>query len=164
MTGRLTAARRPRRPRPPILECSARDGRGPCLSSRTRTSVVHNPRWKFTLGPDTYETRDTPRRVEVIKRGARRRSRSRVRRGAKRFPEAHTSRGCIRITTTSRRPLARASRTSVEVYPDLFPGRGGAATSGKMHPLWGGIWCTDAVTPLWKHGRTRWREAPRRRR
>ena len=27
----------------------------------------HNPHWKFTLGPETYETRDTPRRVEVIK-------------------------------------------------------------------------------------------------
>ena len=29
---------------------------------------LHNPSWSFTLGPETYETQDTPRRVEAIRR------------------------------------------------------------------------------------------------
>ena len=28
---------------------------------------LHNPSWSFTLGPETYDTKDTPRRVERIR-------------------------------------------------------------------------------------------------
>ena len=34
---------------------------------------LHNPSWKFTLGRETYEIKDTPQRVEAIKRRPRRR-------------------------------------------------------------------------------------------
>ncbi len=34
-------------------------------------------------------------------------------------------------------------------YPDLFPGDG-ARLRRVVEPLWGGQWCTDAVTPIMK--------------
>ena len=106
---------------------------------------LHNPSWKFTLGPETYETKDTPQRVERIRAAlaADERFRFTV---AKRFPEAQLARLHPYhdfIKETSR--LARES--DEEIYPDLFPGEG-ARLRRKIHPLWGGIWCTDAVTPI----------------
>jgi acetoin utilization deacetylase AcuC-like enzyme len=108
----------------------------------------HHPRWKFTLGPDTYETRDTPRRVEVIKEAL---AADPVTEfvEARSFPERNLSRlhpyhDYIKTVSES------LEDESVEVYPDLFPGEG-ARLPRRVHPLWGGIWCTDAVTPLSKH-------------
>ena len=37
-----------------------------------------------------------------------------------------------------------------EFYPDLFPGEGAHLPKKVDSPLWGGIWCTDAVTPIMK--------------
>jgi len=108
----------------------------------------HNPHWKFTLGPDTYETRDTPRRVEVIKEAlAADPSFEFVK--AREFPERNLSRlhpyhDYIKSVSQS------LDDPTVELYPDLFPGEGAQLTK-KIHPLWGGIWCTDAVTPLSMH-------------
>ena len=32
---------------------------------------LHNPYWKYQLGPETYEVKDTPLRVESIKKALR---------------------------------------------------------------------------------------------
>ena len=69
----------------------------------------HNPHWQFTLGPDSYETKDTPKRVEVIKAALAADPALRVHQGPRASPSA-TSRGCTPTTTTSR-PSARASTT-----------------------------------------------------
>jgi len=106
---------------------------------------LHNPSWKFTLGPETYTTRDTPRRVEVIRRELAADPAFRFRK-AKRFPEANLARlhpyhDYIKKTSST------ARRTGEEVYPDLFPGEG-ARLPRKLDLLWGGLYCTDAVTPI----------------
>ena len=106
---------------------------------------LHNPSWKFTLGPETYETRDTPRRVEEIRATLAEDASFRFV-TARRFPDAllarlHPYHDFIRKTS------ALARRTGDEIYPDLFPGEG-AHIARKNHPLWGGVWCTDAVTPI----------------
>jgi acetoin utilization deacetylase AcuC-like enzyme len=108
----------------------------------------HNPHWKFTLGPDTYETRDTPRRVEVIRQALEADPAFEFIK-AERFPERALSRlhpyhDYIKAVSES------LDDPSIELYPDLFPGEG-ARLPKKIHPLWGGIWCTDAVTPLSMH-------------
>jgi len=106
---------------------------------------LHNPSWKFTLGPDTYETKDTPKRVERIRQAL-------AENGhfdfvsAKRFPETmlariHPYHDFIKKTSQL------ALKSGEEIYPDLFPGAG-ARLQRKIHPLWGGLWCTDAVTPI----------------
>ena len=106
---------------------------------------LHNPSWKFTLGPETYETRDTPRRVEVIRKALAADRRFRFRK-AKRFPEAHLARlhpYQDYIQKTSR----TARRTGEEIYPDLFPGEG-SRRPRKLYMILGGLYCTDAVTPI----------------
>jgi len=106
---------------------------------------LHNPSWKFTLGPETYVTRDTPKRVEVIRAALAEDDRFRFRK-ARRFPEAHLAK--LHPYHDFIRKTSRAARRSgEEVYPDLFPGEG-AHLPRKVEPLWGGIWCTDAVTPI----------------
>jgi acetoin utilization deacetylase AcuC-like enzyme len=106
---------------------------------------LHNPSWSFTLGPETYSTKDTPHRVERIREALAADPRYRFT-TAKRRPEAllarlHPYHDFIKKTSQ----LAR--KTGEEIYPDLFPGEG-ARLRRKIHPLWGGVWCTDAVTPI----------------
>ena len=108
----------------------------------------HNPHWVFTLGTDTYETRDTPRRVEVIRAALAATPGFEFER-ARGFPERNLSRlhpyhDYIRTVSEG------LDDPKVELYPDLFPGEG-ARLPRKVHPLWGGLWCTDAVTPLSMH-------------
>ena len=52
---------------------------------------LHNPSWKFTLGPETYETKDTPKRVEAIKNALAAEGRFKFK-TARRFQETHLSR------------------------------------------------------------------------
>jgi acetoin utilization deacetylase AcuC-like enzyme len=106
---------------------------------------LHNPSWSFTLGPETYSTKDTPRRVERIREAlaADRRFKFKT---ARPHPDAllarlHPYHDFIKKTSQV------ARRTGEEIYPDLFPGEG-ARLERKIHPLWGGLWCTDAVTPI----------------
>ncbi len=104
----------------------------------------HNPQWKFQLGPETYEVRDTPKRVEVIKK---------VLADDDRF-EAVTREPISRAADCPApslprlhpkdRELCRRVRRSI---PICFPARG-AHLPKYADPLWGGIWCTDAVTPI----------------
>jgi acetoin utilization deacetylase AcuC-like enzyme len=106
---------------------------------------LHNPTWRFTLGPETYETRDTPKRVEAIKKSlsADRRFSFRT---ARHFPPALLAR-MHPYHDFIKRVSQAARRTGEEMYPDLFPGEG-AGLRRKVHPLWGGLFCTDAVTPI----------------
>jgi len=106
---------------------------------------LHNPSWKFTLGPETYETKDTPQRVERI-RAALASDQRFTYTTAQRFPDSllarlHPYHDFIKKTSSA------AKRNGEEIYPDLFPGEG-ARLQRKIHPLWGGLWCTDAVTPI----------------
>jgi acetoin utilization deacetylase AcuC-like enzyme len=106
---------------------------------------LHNPSWRFTLGPNTYETKDTPERVKRIREALSVDGGFRFA-TAKRFSEAllarlHPYHDFIKRTSSA------ARRTGDEVYPDLFPGEG-ARIRRKINPLWGGMWCTDAVTPI----------------
>ncbi len=109
---------------------------------------LHNPYWKYQLGPESYEIRDTPRRVETIKAALRSDNRFHFV-TASRFPERMISRlhpyhDYIKITAES----LQTDRD--EFYPDLFPGEGAHLKKKVNNPLWGGIWCTDAVTPIMK--------------
>jgi acetoin utilization deacetylase AcuC-like enzyme len=107
---------------------------------------LHNPYWKYQLGPEAYEVKDTPKRVESIKRALRSDDRFKFI-TAKKFPERliarlHPYYGYIRNTAQS------LSNDDEEFYPDLFPGEGAHLPRRADEPLWGGIWCTDAVTPI----------------
>ena len=106
---------------------------------------LHNPYWKYQLGPASYEVKDTPRRVECIKQALRGDERFEFL-TAKSFPERliarlHPYHDYIRNTALS-------PEGEEEFYPDLFPGEGAHLPRKVDNPLWGGIWCTDAVTPI----------------
>lgn len=107
---------------------------------------MHNPYWKYQLGPETYEVKDTPLRVECIKKVLRSDDRFDFI-TAKQFPERliarlHPYHDYILNTGLSLRD------DEEEFYPDLFPGEGANLRKKVDSPLWGGIWCTDAVTPI----------------
>ncbi len=106
---------------------------------------LHNPYWKFQLGPNAYEVKDTPRRVKAIKDRLATDSRFSLV-TADVFPERwltglHPYHDYIRNT-------AEGLADDEEFYPDLFPGEGAGLPRRVDAPLQGGIWCTDAVTPI----------------
>ncbi len=109
---------------------------------------LHNPYWKYQLGPEAYEVKDTPLRVESIKKALRADKRFEFV-TAKEFPERliariHPYHDYILKTGLSLKD------DDEEFYPDLFPGEGANLKKKIDSPLWGGIWCTDAVTPIKK--------------
>ncbi|MDX1582682.1 MAG: histone deacetylase family protein [Thermoanaerobaculia bacterium] len=109
---------------------------------------LHNPYWKFQLGREAYEVKDTPKRVAVIKERLRADERFELV-TARQFPEQliariHPYHDFIRNISES------LENDDEEVYPDLFPGDGAKLPKRMDSPLWGGIWCTDTVTPIMK--------------
>lgn len=109
---------------------------------------LHNPYWKYQLGPESYEVKDTPLRVESIKKALHADSEFDFQ-TAETFPERtiariHPYHDYIRRTSES------LQNDTEEFYPDLFPGEGARLPKKVDSPLWGGIWCTDAVTPIMK--------------
>ena len=108
---------------------------------------LHNPYWKYQLGPEAYEVKDTPARVECIKNALRLDTHFAFV-TAKNFPEDRISR--MHPYHDYIRTTAEGLHDSEEFYPDLFPGEGAHLERRVDNPLWGGIWCTDAVTPLKK--------------
>lgn len=109
---------------------------------------LHNPYWKYLLGPEAYEVKDTPKRVEAIKQALRDDPQFEFIM-ARKFPERlitriHPYHDYIRHTSET------LSNDEEEFYPDLFPGEGAHLPRKVDSPLWGGIWCTDAVTPIKK--------------
>ncbi|MBC8207027.1 MAG: histone deacetylase family protein [Kiritimatiellales bacterium] len=109
---------------------------------------LHNPYWKYQLGPESYEVKDTPRRVESIKNALHADDRFEFI-TAKQFPDRmitrlHPYHDYILNTAAS------LTKDDEEFYPDLFPGEGAHLTRKSDAPLWGGVWCTDAVTPIMK--------------
>ncbi len=108
---------------------------------------LHNPYWKYQLGPEAYEVKDTPKRVECIKNALRGGDFESV--TAHPFPDRtiariHPYHDYIRIVSES------LADDAEEFYPDLFPGEGANLPKKLDSVLWGGIWCTDAVTPIKK--------------
>ncbi len=108
---------------------------------------LHNPYWKYQLGPEAYEVKDTPQRVETIKKALRNDNRFEFQ-TAKKFPERMISR--IHPYHDYILNTAQSLKDDEEFYPDLFPGEGAHLRKKADSPLWGGIWCTDAVTPIKK--------------
>lgn len=106
---------------------------------------LHNPYWKFQLGPDAYEIKDTPMRVEAIKKVLREDERFQFV-TAKEFPERYIAK--IHPYHDYIKNTAASMKEGEEFYPDLFPGEGAHLPKVVDSPLWGGIWCTDAVTPI----------------
>lgn len=109
---------------------------------------LHNPYWKYQLGPEAYEVKDTPHRVEAIKKALHDDKRFEFI-TAKKFPERliarlHPYHDYILKTGLS------LKNDEEEFYPDLFPGEGANLRRKNDNPLWGGLWCTDAVTPIKK--------------
>jgi len=109
---------------------------------------LHNPYWKYQLGPESYEVKDTPVRVERIKKALHGDHRFEFV-TARPFPERliarlHPYHDYIRHTGEM------LQSEEEEFYPDLFPGEGARLPRKVDAPLWGGIWCTDAVTPIKK--------------
>lgn len=107
---------------------------------------LHNPYWKYQLGPEAYEVKDTPHRVEAIKKALRTDNRFEFV-TAKKFPERLISRIHPYHDYILKTGLSLKDDDE-EFYPDLFPGEGANLKKKIDTPLWGGLWCTDAVTPI----------------
>lgn len=106
---------------------------------------LHNPVWKFQLGPESYEVKDTPYRVKIIKDRLAQDARfSFVK--ADVFPERLITR--LHPYHDYIRQTAATLREGEAFYPDLFPGEGARLPRKVDTPLQGGLWCTDAVTPI----------------
>ncbi len=106
----------------------------------------HSPQWKFQLGPESYETKDTPERAILIREQLKNEGGFEIM-PAKQFPERWLSR-MHPYHDFIKNTAAGLTDTTTEVYPDLFPGAGISLPRRVDNPLWGGIWCTDAVTPI----------------
>ncbi|MEQ8821896.1 MAG: histone deacetylase family protein [Sumerlaeia bacterium] len=107
----------------------------------------HLPVWEFRLGTETYRTRDITKRAEIIQSVLKEEG-SFTFRDASEFPKErlaalHTYHDFIEQI------CAGIVKEDEEIYPDLFPGEGFEGER-KIHPLWMGMYCTDAVTPLKK--------------
>jgi len=109
---------------------------------------LHNPYWKFQLGPESYQVKDTPQRVETIKKRLRRDDRFEFV-TAERYSEQHLTR-LHPYHDFIRNVSEGIQKEGEEIYPDLFPGEGAGLAKRMDAPLWGGLWCTDAVTPIAK--------------
>ncbi len=107
---------------------------------------LHNPYWKYQLGPETYEVKDTPQRVKAIKKTLHGDKRFEFI-TAKQFPERLISRLHPYHDYILKTGLSLKDDKE-EFYPDLFPGEGANLKKKIDNPLWGGVWCTDAVTPI----------------
>ncbi len=108
----------------------------------------HYPHWAFRLGNERYKTKDVPSRVEAIRRELAKDSRFTFTK-AKQFPERHIAR-----LHPYHRFIKHISESiaddQIEIYPDLFPGAGANLPRRMDSPLWAGLYCTDAVTPIMK--------------
>lgn len=109
---------------------------------------LHNPYWRYQLGPEAYEVKDTPKRVACIKK-ALRASREFEFIKANHYPDRfivpfHPYHDYIKYVSETQ------ISDEEEFYPDLFPGEGAHLPKRIDNVLWGGIWCTDAVTPIKK--------------
>lgn len=107
---------------------------------------LHNPYWKYQLGPEVYEVKDTPQRVASIKKALRDDDRFTFI-TAHNYPEKLISRYHPYHDYILKTGLS-LKNAEEEFYPDLFPGEGANLRKKIDSPLWGGIWCTDAVTPI----------------
>jgi acetoin utilization deacetylase AcuC-like enzyme len=109
----------------------------------------HYPHWAFQLGGERYKTKDVPSRVEAIKRELLKDARFEFAK-AERFAEKHIAR-LHPYHRFIKRICESIEDEMTELYPDLFPGAG-ADLPRRMHsPLWAGLYCTDAVTPIMKN-------------
>jgi acetoin utilization deacetylase AcuC-like enzyme len=106
---------------------------------------LHNPYWKFQLGPESYEVKDTPQRVLAIKSRLAADPRF-TRTVASAYPEGWLTR--LHPYHDYIRNTAASLREGEEFFPDLFPGEGARLPRRVDAPLQGGLWCTDAVTPI----------------
>ncbi len=108
----------------------------------------HYPHWAFRLGGEVYKTKDVPSRVEAIKRELVKDARFEFIK-AQSFAEKHVSR-----LHPYHRFIKNISESiedeKTEIYPDLFPGAGANLPMRMKSPLWAGLYCTDAVTPIMK--------------
>jgi acetoin utilization deacetylase AcuC-like enzyme len=108
----------------------------------------HYPHWAFQLGKEKYKTKDLPSRVEAIKRELLKDPGFEFRK-AESFAEKHIAR-----LHPYHRFIKHISESieddDTEIYPDLFPGAGADLPRRMRSPLWAGLYCTDAVTPIMK--------------
>lgn len=111
-----------------------------------RIQDEHKPHWKFQLGSETYQTKDLRQRVDAIREKLGQDPRFELvisKEFAERFiSRLHPYHDYIKKTSES------LKGTNEEFYPDLFPGDKAGLAKKSDNPLWGGIWCTDAVTPI----------------
>ena len=109
----------------------------------------HYPNWRFQLGGETYRTKDLPSRVDAI-REALAQDPSFEFTPALRFPERRLA-AMHPYQRFIKRICAGITCDEEQVYPDLFPGAGAGLPAKMDSPLWAGLYCTDAVTPLMRH-------------
>ena len=107
---------------------------------------LHNPSWKLHPRAGNLRHQGHAAAGRADPRGTGRPTRASASRRRKRHPDTllarlHPYHDFIKKTSQT------ARKTGEEIYPDLFPGEG-AQLQRKIHPLWGGLWCTDAVTPI----------------
>ena len=111
--------------------------------------VGHYPHWAFRLGGENYKTKDVPSRVSAIKRVLKKDKQFRFA-PAKPFAEHYIAK--IHFYHKFIKHISnRIPDDKTEIYPDLFPGEGAHLPKKMSSPLWAGLYCTDAVTPIMKN-------------
>jgi acetoin utilization deacetylase AcuC-like enzyme len=108
--------------------------------------IGHYPHWVFRLGSEQYRTKDVPSRVQAIRRTLAK-GRGFEFRKAKRFGERHIAE-LHPYHPYIKKMSASLVDPKAELYPDLFPGEGARLPRKMSSPLWAGLYCTDAVTPI----------------
>jgi len=108
----------------------------------------HYPHWAFRLGGEVYKTKDLPSRVEAIKKELLKDPRFEFIK-AQSFAEKYISR-LHPYHRFIKNISASITDEKTEIYPDLFPGAGAGLPRRMSSPLWAGLYCTDAVTPIMK--------------
>lgn len=106
----------------------------------------HFPKWVFKLGKESYSTKDKPSRVNVILKALEKNGDFEFLH-SKQFPEKNISE-IHPYHAFIKRTSASIKDPEEELYPDLFPGDGANLPKKIDNPLWAGLYCTDAVTPI----------------
>jgi acetoin utilization deacetylase AcuC-like enzyme len=108
----------------------------------------HYPHWAFQLGGERYRTKDVPSRVEAIKRVLLKNKQFEFCQ-AETFNEKHLA-SLHPYHKFIKQISMSITDDKTEIYPDLFPGAGADLPRRMKSPLWAGLYCTDAVTPIMK--------------
>lgn len=109
----------------------------------------HQPNWVFSVGKNSFYTKDVPARIAQIKKELLKDKRFQIV-PAKAFPESHI-RKLHPYHDYIKNVCAATKDKSFQHLPDIYPGIGFKYDRKVESPFWMGFYCSSAVTPLMKH-------------